>query len=79
MIATTCPLCGGSLRLGARFCATVSLQCRSCNDTFTQLVPSSYAVGLRPDPLSISAIVRSPRRPASRVPASARSDARHAA
>jgi uncharacterized protein YbaR (Trm112 family) len=39
MIATECPVCRGSLRRGPRFGTVQSLQCRSCDEWYTQLIP----------------------------------------
>jgi len=38
-MATTCTLCAGSLRRGPRFGTVQGLQCRGCDEWFTQLIP----------------------------------------
>ena len=43
MVATECPRCGGSLRIMAKFGATLGLRCRSCGEAYSQLVPQWFA------------------------------------
>jgi hypothetical protein len=46
MLATICPICGGELAHGPRFCTVVALRCRRHGERFQRLAPRWFVGAL---------------------------------